>query len=182
MNFTSPFSDLPDQAAAEEFVQLLTKEQNKLLHFITMLLAGDVQAAENVLQETNLVLWRKAREFEVGTSFQAWSRSVARWQVQAHLRDRSRDRLIFNDELVDQLSSRDISKITQPETRGALKNCVEGLRKNQSNLLSLRYTDELPIRTISVREGRSEAAIRSALKRIRRALLACIQSKLATSE
>ncbi|TWT74524.1 RNA polymerase sigma factor [Posidoniimonas polymericola] len=163
----------------EEFVQLLTGEQLRLLHYITMLLSGDVNAAENVLQETNLVLWRKASEFAPGTSFRAWSRTVAQWQVQAYLRDRGRDRHVFSLELMSQLASRDNEFAVQPETRGALRDCLKNLGQTQFDLLNWRYEDGLPIRKISARAGKSEVAVRSSLQRIRRILLSCIESKIA---
>lgn len=77
----------PDEA----FVQLLTAEQLRLLHYIAKLL-GDPNEAQNVLQETNLVLWRKSGEFQAGTNFSAWAHNVAYWQVRAFVRDRQRDR------------------------------------------------------------------------------------------
>ena len=169
-----------DRTNDEEFVQLLTKEQSYLLNYITTLLVGDVLAAENVLQETNLVLWRKSSEFTAGTSFRAWSRKVAHWQVLAYLRDIRRDRHVFSEALVEQLSSRDNEFATEPETRGALRDCIKKLQQSQSELVAWRYEDSLPICTIAERAGRSEDAIRSALLRIRRSLLNCIESKLTT--
>jgi RNA polymerase sigma-70 factor (ECF subfamily) len=47
----------------EQFVRLLTTHQSRLAGFIFALMAsGD--GAQDVLQETNLVLWRKAGEFD----------------------------------------------------------------------------------------------------------------------
>ncbi|QDU57241.1 sigma-70 family RNA polymerase sigma factor [Aeoliella mucimassa] len=166
------------EADYEEFVQHLTKEQTYLLNYITALLCGDVLAAENVLQETNLVLWRKATEFTSGTSFRAWSRKVAHWQIMAYLRDIRRDRHVFSEELIAQISNRDAEFATDPETRGALRDCIKKLHQTQSELVKLRYEESLPIGTIAERAGRSEDAIRSALLRIRRSLLSCIESKL----
>ncbi|MDF1745393.1 MAG: sigma factor, partial [Gimesia sp.] len=42
----------------EQFVQQLTENQNRLYGYVYSLL-GDHSRAEDVLQETNLVLWRK---------------------------------------------------------------------------------------------------------------------------
>lgn len=54
----------------EAFVQLMTAHQGRLYGYILSLL-GDVDQANDVLQESNVVLWRNAAEFQL--------RSGARW-------------------------------------------------------------------------------------------------------
>ena len=44
-----------------EFVQLLTSNQSRLYAYVLSLL-GDRTQAEDVMQETNAVLWRKAHD------------------------------------------------------------------------------------------------------------------------
>ena len=50
-----------------EFVQLLTTHQSRMFAYILSLLGNRTQA-EDVMQETNAVLWRKAHEFKLGTN------------------------------------------------------------------------------------------------------------------
>ncbi len=55
----SPESIVDERARADsEFVRALTNEQLGLLRYVTTLL-GDPEAARNVVQETNMVLWQK---------------------------------------------------------------------------------------------------------------------------
>ncbi len=70
-----------------EFVGSLTGSQRKLYAFILSLVRHPADA-DDILQETNLVLWRKAGEFEAGTSFEAWSFRVAHFQVMDHRKRR----------------------------------------------------------------------------------------------
>ena len=93
----------------DEFVRLLTGEQTSLFAYIATLL-GDVNDASNVLQQTNMVLWKKADEFAPGTSFHAWARKVAYFQTLAYIRDKKRDKLVFDEELVLQLAAGHPSK------------------------------------------------------------------------
>jgi RNA polymerase sigma-70 factor (ECF subfamily) len=86
--------------AEKEFVFQLTDWQGRLFGYLMSLL-GNVH---DVLQETNLVLWRKIDGFEPGTDFAAWARSVAYFQSLAFLRDRKRDRHIFDDDLLQQIA------------------------------------------------------------------------------
>lgn len=162
----------------EAFVQLLVSEQTRLLHYITMLL-GDIHEAQNVLQESNLVLWRKAEEFELGSNFTAWSRRIAYWQVRAYVRDAHRDRLVFDEVLASQLAEVNSEESVGAETRLALRHCVSGLRPAHRRLLKLRYEMGLPIKALSERLQKSQSSVKVGLMRIRQALLRCIEGKVA---
>ncbi len=79
--------------ASDKYFLAVTAIQNRLHAYILSLLADPV-AAQEVLQETSLVLIRKADDFQTDASFESWAYNTARFQVLAHLRDRKRDRLV----------------------------------------------------------------------------------------
>ena len=64
----------------EEFVSMLTEAQQRLYGFILKRLVDQDQSNE-VLQLTNIVLCRKANDFEKGTNFMAWALTVANFQI-----------------------------------------------------------------------------------------------------
>jgi RNA polymerase sigma-70 factor (ECF subfamily) len=166
---------LPQES--EVFVQLLTAEQLKLLYYIAKLL-GDPNEAQNVLQETNLVLWRKAAEFRLGSNFSAWAHNVAYWQVRAFVRDRQRDRHVFSEELIEQLASHE-EHAFDPDMRLALRHCLSQTSVPNMELLRQRYQAGLSIKELADRLGKKTSAVKVSLLRIRRALLKCIEAKLA---
>lgn len=171
-------------AQSELFVQLLTEEQTRLLHYIGMLL-GDPHAAKNVLQETNLVLWRKASDFTHGTNFTAWSRKVAFWQVQAYVRDRRRDRHVFSDELIAQLANQQAAVAAEgaeTDMRIALRHCLGHLSKSNLELIRERYEADMPIALLADKTGKTQSAIKVGLMRLRRSLLKCIERELGGQE
>lgn len=171
---------VPEANRHEAFVGLLTAEQMRLLYYLTMLL-GDPHAAENVRQETNVVLWRKSGEFQPGTDFTAWSRKVAYWQAQAYFRDRGRDRHVFSDELIEELASCDHGYEVEPAARLALRDCLSRVHGVKLETLRRRYEDGLPIAEVARLVGRTETAVRSSLMRMRRTLRECIEGKLGKS-
>ena len=67
-------------------------------------LLGNRTQAEDVMQETNAILWRKAHEFKLGTNFGAWMLRVAYFQVMAHRRKITRDRHVFDDDFIADIS------------------------------------------------------------------------------
>ena len=87
----------------DTFVQELTKHQSRLRGLIRCLLFRS-EHVEDVLQETNLLLWNKADQFQPGTSFWAWASEVARYQVLTHWKKLGRDRHVFDEVLVNELA------------------------------------------------------------------------------
>lgn len=167
-----------ENARREAFVALLTQEQARLHRYILTLLA-DHDAAGNILQETNLVLWRKVDEFQPGTSFSAWARKVAYWQALAYIRDAKRDRLVFSEELARQLAARPALSEEESERRLALRHCLAELPRKHLDLIKARYGGDLPIAALANNSNEKPSAVKVRLHRIRRALLSCIEKQMA---
>ena len=55
----------PDPTAVEEFMRLFGAHRRRLYQFI-LSLVPNVQDAEDVLQETNIILWRKFGGYQPG--------------------------------------------------------------------------------------------------------------------
>lgn len=172
-------SGSPQDPAGEVFVQLLTSHQLSLLHYIAMLL-GDVNEARNVLQETNLVLWRKSSEFELGTKFSTWAHQVAYWQVQAFIRDRKRDRHVFDEQMIAQLARIEPEEWAEPEVRVALRHCLAGVSSANQEMLRMRYEGGMTINSLAAKLQKTPAAVKVGLLRVRRALLRCIERQMAS--
>ena len=68
---------MDERDQTETFIGHVMEHQRELYAFILSMLPN-LTEADDVLQETNMVLWRKREEFEPGTNFGAWARTVAR--------------------------------------------------------------------------------------------------------
>lgn len=164
--------------ASAEFVGHVTRNQRKLYAFIYSLL-GRAADAEDVLQETNLVLWRKSSQFQLGTDFLAWSFRVAHFQVLAFRKRKYRARECFNEDLLEQLATaaeegRDDVDVRQD----ALARCLAKLRPEQRQLVAQRYEPGGCVNDMAKQRGRTPKAISEALRRIRETLLRCIEKSL----
>ena len=163
---------------SETFLYLLTDWQNRLFGYLFTLL-GNPHDARDVLQETNLVLWRKMDEFEPGTDFGAWARKCAYFQALAFLRDRKRDRHVFTEDVLALFAEETSSTVyDESELSLALRDCLGQLPERQRQLISRRYRDEIPVRQLAADNGKKESAMKMMLMRIREALHTCIESKL----
>ncbi|QDU76784.1 RNA polymerase sigma factor SigM [Bremerella volcania] len=164
----------------EQFIQLLTENQNRLYGYIFSLI-GERSHAADVLQETNVVLWRKIDQFDHRKPFLPWAFTIARYQVLANLRDRKRDRVLLDSELVETISSEAESMAEQIESvRDALSRCLERLNSSNRELIESRYFEAKPLDEMARDSSRTTGAIKVALLRIRKQLGECIQHRLAT--
>ncbi len=162
----------------EHFVQQLAAHQNRLYGYVFSLL-GDHSRTADVLQETNIVLWRKIAEFQTDRGFLPWAFAVARFQVLAHLRDRKRDRLLLDAELAEAIS---IETERQAEHldhfREALRPCLGTLSDGNRDLIERRYFRAMSIADIAREVDRTASAVKVALLRSRRHLSECIQRRM----
>ena len=67
----------------EEFMRLFLSCQPRIFAFIRSLVFSRADA-DDVLQETALVLWEKFARFEPGTRFDRWAFRIAHFQVMYH--------------------------------------------------------------------------------------------------
>ena len=92
----------PSTQPSDDFIQLLTSHQTQLRGVILAGL-GNYVDCQDVLQKTNLAIWKKAAEFDDSKSFLAWAIGIARFEILAFMRDRQRDRHVFDPEVADLL-------------------------------------------------------------------------------
>lgn len=166
----------------EQFVQQLAENQNRLYGYVYSLVGDHAQAAD-VVQETNMVLWRKLGEFDPQRPFLPWAFAIARFQVLAHIRDRKRDRLLLDEELAQALSVEAERQAGQLEgIRKALRPCLETLTAGNRELIEKKYFRGLSIQAIADAVERSAGSVKVALLRTRRHLAECIEGRLAAEE
>jgi RNA polymerase sigma-70 factor, ECF subfamily len=166
-------------ARRAEFAQALLRHQTEIFGFIYSIVRN-FDDADDLFQQTSLVLWRKYDQFDASRSFVAWACGVARFEVANFVRDRERHRLYFSDELneilIDAHEAREREALE--EYRAALSFCVKKLRERDQELLHACYGGSFAIREVARNWGRSIQSIHNSLSRIRRALHECVERAL----
>jgi len=172
-----------DDGDTDEFERQLAAHQGRLFGFIRAL-AGPGAEVEDILQNTNRVMWEKADTFEPGTNFRAWAFRIARYQVLQH-RDRERrrgDRVPFSDELLETMAVRLEEKESSLERRQRfLEHCLGTLPERQRDVVERRYFRNESVAHIADRLGLKPNAVSQLLFRSRENLLHCIESQLGDS-
>ncbi len=166
------------QRDTEEFIELLTGAQSAVFGYI-LSLCHDHAKAQDILQETNVTLWRKAENFEEGTNFTAWACRTAYFHVLNHRRKTSREQLVFDEDVLDFLAERQEERAESSQDRIAvLRGCLEKLPDPQRKLVEQRYEPGASVQEMAELEGKSEGAISQALYRIRAALQQCMEKQM----
>ena len=170
---------MTETGGSEAFIQHLTEHQTRLYGYVYSLL-GDHNRASDVVQETNLLLWRKMGEFDPAKPFLPWAFAIARFQVLAHLRDHQRDRMLLDSELAETMSAAvEQQAETIESARAALRQCMQSLTPANRELVEQRYYRATPLTEVAEKVDRTVGAIKVALLRIRRRLAECVQHRMA---
>jgi RNA polymerase sigma-70 factor (ECF subfamily) len=167
--------DPPD--AESLFVAELTQAQSKMRIYLAKLLANS-PSTDDVLQECNKVLWVKRDDWDSSTVFLKWAYRVCYYQVKAYFRNQSREKLVFNDELLDLIGKEDPDLNSPKDREVAMNQCLEKLDSNDRALLMERYQGERTVDQLAKREGIPPNTLSQKLLRLRHQLLICIEANL----
>ena len=161
-----------------QFVSRLTGAQLDLYAFICMLL-GNRQDAQDVLQDTNVMLMRHAGEYDPGRPFLPWAKAFAHNQVRAYLKRVSRNRLVFDEGLVAEVAEELCDGPPEAGQEFALlETCLERLTPVQKELIRARYYRSEGIESLAVKLGKSAISVYVQIHRIRRRLGECVEAGL----
>ena len=173
--------DLNDQHH-DQFLRLFAAHEPALRTFVRSLLPSLADVSE-VMQEVAVVLWQKFAEFDATRDFRKWAFGVARYQALAYLRDRARDRHVFDDELVGRLADEAVAAGPRHEAqREALEICLQKLPAHQRELVLSAYTEGTRMDELAAQRERTAMSLYKLLHRIRQLLLECVRRTVAREE
>jgi RNA polymerase sigma-70 factor (ECF subfamily) len=154
--------------------------ERRIRGYILALVANTADA-DDLMQETSAILWRKFDTYQPGTSFLNWALAIARFEVLKHREGRggaSRtsglDAAAF-DALADTAA---VAVERADERCEALAKCLTKLPDADRRLIQSRYDHEQPVPRIAQELGRTISAVYKALTRVHRQLLDCIDTTL----
>src|SRR6478736_5635014 len=86
--------------AQKRLIVLMTRHQRQIFSYIYALVPNRPDA-EDLLQETSLVVCEKFHEFKEGTDFVAWACQIAYWRVRYSRQKFARSKVVFDQDIVD---------------------------------------------------------------------------------
>lgn len=181
--YMSGFEEKFGEEVQAEFVANIANVQRQL-HAYIFSLVRHREDTEDVLQETNYVLWRRAETFTPGTNFRAWAYKVAQLQVMAYRKKKYKlnEREWLDSELIEALAEESLEEADYYELRyNALQTCLQALPHERRQLVSNRYAPGGCVNDMAEQLGKAPKAVSETLRRIRHALMKCIKEKTVTA-
>ncbi|HZE98359.1 MAG TPA: sigma-70 family RNA polymerase sigma factor [Planctomycetota bacterium] len=143
---------------------------------------GDIDAADDLAQEVFLVVFRLIDQYDAARPAWPWLMGIARNELREHWRGVARDKVTDAIEALaaEQMLARDETE--KPSDRlpmDALATCLSKLPEHSRELVRMIYTERINCAEAAKRLQQKAGAVRVTIHRIRRALAACVQSRMA---
>ena len=172
----------PKDEKYESFLKLYRTNEGCISRYI-LALCPNYSAAEDIVQETMLVMWRKFDQFEPGTHFAAWGMQIAHYCANAYFR-KNRPRVVHFDHRAFDNIARHRESFDRHQERylEALDDCLEQLPANGKKMIALRYVENLKVTEIALQLQKTLSSTYKVMSRIHHRLLHCIEHKVTKSE
>ena len=156
----------------------MTRHQRQIFSYIYTLVP-DRHDAEDLLQETSVVICDKFDEFSPGTDFVAWACQIAWWRIRYARQKFARSKVLFNEEVLAKVAHTALEVREElNERHEALAACLQKLAPRDRELVLTRYEPGCGVAEAAERSGRSMDAAYKALNRLRKLLHDCVTHSL----
>lgn len=168
----------------KEFIQLLILNHDQIYAYILSMVHSWVDA-DDIFQETSVIMWNKFGQYETGTNFHAWAVHIARFQVFNYRRKNSGKAVQMSEELMDLFDDR-YSKLEKKKSEqrslNNLQDCVSKLVERDRKMITMRYEQSCTVGKMAESVGMSRKALYKNLARIHDMLLRCVRRSISAEE
>jgi len=162
----------------EQFLRLMTASHDRIYAFILSIVPNWTDA-DDLMQETIMVMWRKFDKYKPGTSFVSWGMQIAKYEIINFCKKRGKRREWSRDDvnqcIMDQAES---VNVEINERLNALKLCISKLDQYSRKLVKLRYEQNVTVKNIADVYGKTVQSMYKALGKIHDVLMRCIRKTM----
>lgn len=139
---------------------------------------------DEVAQRSFIAAFTRLSDYELGTNFAAWLLTIARFRLKTEV-SRLRRVADYHARYAPDLLQRELERraIESPELQEIrlehLRTCLSRLGEDLYRFIRWRYVEEIPLEEMAARSGRSVAAVKKQLWKLRRKLHACVEAAMA---
>ena len=166
-----------DKDLDSAFVNEIAQSQPMMRAYLAKILANS-SSTDDVLQESNKVVWVKRADWDPETPFLKWAYRICYFQAMAFMRDVGRERLVFREELLEILAEEHPRDDAGGPREQALIGCLQKLRQKDRKLVLCHYDSKESLGETAVDLGVPANTLSQRLRRIRIQLHDCIQRTL----
>jgi len=139
-------------------------------------ICGDFHVAEDVVQETAQIAYRKLNFFIPEADFSGWLKAIARRQALAARRSLTKTNLVADD--VIERVYQDPAPAASGRRGEALTECIDTLEGRAAQAVKGHYFEGVKLNELADRMGMTSVAMRQLLHRVRVLLLECVRRRL----
>jgi RNA polymerase sigma-70 factor (ECF subfamily) len=163
---------------SQQAIRYWTLAQPVVSAYVTSVIR-DFRDRDDVLQSIAVAILESFPSYDASRPFVGWALGVARNQVGSYLRDRRRNRLVFDGETVDLLATA-FEEIKTEEVRSLayLEECLGKLEGRARQLCELRYQNDLKPAAMARLLSMTPNTVAKSLQRIREQLRQCVERHL----
>ncbi len=165
-------------AAQQEFLRVFLASEREILRYVVALVPN-IADAQEIVQQTAVVLWEKFDEYDRSRPFAPWACRFALNIARQWMARRQRWKALLEGGLAEELALRREQLRSEFDARLVhLDRCLQKLPEDQRSLVDGYYFRQLDVDAAAQQAQRTASAVYKALQRIRRQLRKCIERSL----
>jgi RNA polymerase sigma-70 factor (ECF subfamily) len=169
---TNRFGD--QNALQQRFLSMFLRSEREVFRYVASIVPN-VADAEDIVQQTALVLWEKFDAYDPAQPFTPWACRFALNKARQWIERKQRWQALLESGLAEELIQRREALRPEIEARlSHLESCLGKLPNEQRELVEGYYYHRTGVEALSKNSGRTLQATYKALQRIRQTLLICV--------
>ena len=167
----------------EQFLKLLRQNEKKIYGYILAALPNQA-IAEDIMQETIVVMWRKFSKYKSGTKFSTWGIVIARFLILEYLKKKRQSIIQFSPEAIENIKEVYEDSDNSGDRVEALRKCIEKMPEAEKKIIKLRYMsgDNPTIKQVAQKMGKPIQGMYKHMSKLHYILQECVENTLAAWE
>ena len=163
-------------ALSDTFIALFEADRKRIYAYIYAFVM-DPDEADEIFQETSVVLWRDFEKFEENTNFSKWANGIVFNRILSYRRKIKKHAVCLSDDVSLELAAK-VSQTDSTDSRlEALQICKGELTPTLQQLYNEFYINNATANEVAKMTERSVFAIRKSVQKLRKKLFDCIDRK-----
>ena len=164
------------QAGDPKAFERVLRPHLAMLFAYSRAICGDFHAAEDVVQETAQIAYRKLNYLIPEADFAGWLKAIARRQALAARRRLTKTNLVADDML--ERVYQDPGPAATGRRGEALTECIDKLEGRAAQAVKGHYFEGVKLNDLAEAMGMTSVAMRQLIHRVRVLLLECVRRRL----
>ena len=163
----------------EYFLRMMASVQGRIYAYILSRWPNKSDA-DDIMQETISILWKKFDTYEPGTEFQAWAFTVVKYVLAGFRRKHQSNPIQFSQEALAVLESDSSQYISNYNSQiDLLRECIRKLPSKELKIIKLKYEGGLSSQKIAISFGMSIRTFYRVISKIHNTLIRCMSLSMA---